>query len=285
MLQDLLLQTVNGALWGILIAMIALGLSLVFGLMGIINVAHGEFYMAGAVVATYIVTATSSFWVALVCAPLICGVGGVVIERVVLRPLEGQLVNSIIVTFGISMVLQQIALLVFGGSPQRVEDPIGVTFSMLGTGYPVYRLVVAGIGIAVMLALYVFLTRTKLGLWVRAVRQDREMAIALGIPVNFVYAFSFGVGAALAAAAGVMASPITAVQFNMGIDIVPLAFMAVIVGGTGRLGGALLAALLLGVLDGWLTVFTLPVVARVLTLLIVSLVLMIRPQGLMGSRL
>ena len=246
MLEEIAIQTINGILWGAIVALIALGLSMAFGMMGIINVAHGEFFMVGAVIATYILAWTSNFWLALLIAPIICGGAGIIIERTLLRPIEGNLVSTVIVTFGISMILRQLALLFFGSAPVRVQDPIGISLTIFGQGYPVYRIFVAIIGLATVVMLHLLIKHTRLGLWVRAVRQDRDFAIALGVPVNVVFAVTFGVGTALASFAGVLASPITAVDFQMGLDILPLAFLAVIVGGMGRVGGTLAASILIG---------------------------------------
>jgi branched-chain amino acid transport system permease protein len=285
-LSALILQVLNGLVWGVCIALIAVGLSLVFGLTEVINFAHGEFFMAGAVVAYYILGGAlgfvDGFWVALIFASIFCGVLGLILERLALRPLEGRVFASIIATFGLSLILQHTALLIFGPSPQRIKDPIDISLSLLGKGFPLYRIVAAAIGAALLAGLGLLIYKTKFGLWMRAVRYDREMAMALGIPVERVYSATFGLGAALAGASGVLVAPITAVEFRMGVDILPLAFMAVIVGGVSSLRGTVLAAILLGVTEGVMSVFTLPIVARVFTLVCASLTLLARPRGMLG---
>lgn len=283
-LNNLGLQVLNGLIWGVCIALIAVGLSLVFGLTEVINIAHGEFYMLGAVLMFYTIAWTQSFWLALFVAPLVCAAVGLFLERLTLRPVEGKVLASIIITFGLSLTIQHIVLLVFGSSPQRIPDPISVTLVVFDKGYPLYRIIVAVLGIALLLGVWLLLYRTLLGLWIRAVKYDREIAAAMGIPVSTVYAFTFCVGAGLAGVAGALMSPITAVEFRMGIDILPLAFMAVIVGGLGSLSifGTLCASLLIGVAEGVLSVFVSPVIARVSTLAILLNVLLIRPQGLFG---
>jgi len=267
-----------------IVALIALGLSLVFGLIEIINVAHGDLFMLGAVLAWYVIQTTDNFWLALATVPLAVGGLGVVVERSVLRPIEHRPIVTILATFGLSLIFQQSVLATFGGSPQRIEEPIRGVIPVLGTFYPGYRLFVALCSLAALGGLWLVLFRTRWGLWMRAVRQDREMALALGIPTPRVYMITFGLGAALAAVGGVLAAPITSLEFQMGLDVLPTAFIVVIIGGLGSLQGTLVAALLLGVLEGLANVFVTPTTARIVSLVVMAVVLFVRPQGLFGRR-
>jgi len=283
-LSLLALGALNGFVWGLILALIALGLTLVFGLLDIINIAHGELFMLGAVLGWYIIQYTGSFWLALVGAPVLAGALGLLIERGVLRPLENQPIITIIATFGLSMIFQQAALWGFGGAAQRLFSPIEGEFAILGFRYPVYRLFVGLSSAVAIVLLWMFLHRVKYGMWMRAVKQDREMALALGIPIHQVYMLTFGLGSALAALGGVLAAPITAVEFRMGVDILPAAFMVVIIGGLGSLGGSLVAAILIGELEGLASVFVTPTTARIFSLVFMSAVLLLRPEGLLARR-
>jgi branched-chain amino acid transport system permease protein len=281
---QLILFGLNGLVWGLIVALIALGLSLVFGLIEIINIAHGDLFMLGAVLGWYMIQRTGSFWLALAVVPVVVGLLGILIERGVLRPIEHKPIITILATFGLSLIFQQSVLATFGGAPQRIEEPIHGTISLVGTYYPVYRLFVAGCALVALAVLWLFLHRTRYGTWMRAVRQDREMAVALGIPSQQVYMVTFGLGAGLAALGGVLAAPVTSLEFQMGLDVLPTAFIVVIIGGLGSLQGTLVAAILLGVLEGLANAFVTPTTARIFSLVIMGVVLLIRPQGMFGRR-
>ncbi|MBI4032559.1 branched-chain amino acid ABC transporter permease [Candidatus Berkelbacteria bacterium] len=273
-----LFQLLNGCVWGLAIALIALGLALIFGLTGVINLAHGEFYMLGAVSGWYLLSWTGSFWLAAALAPFMVSLIGLGVQQMVLRRLSSSPAVTVLVTFGLSLILQHGVLLAFGPSPRRLVAPLAATVDVLGRSYPVYRFVVAGLAVAALTGVALFLRFTLFGLWMRAVHQDREMALALGIPAQRVYLVTFGFGAGLAGLAGVLVAPIIGIEFRMGLDILPLAFMAVIVGGLGNLWGGVRVALLMGVLEGLLTVPLSPLMARVLTLsTLFSLVLLRSP--------
>lgn len=264
-------QALNGVVWGLMVALISVGLSLIFGLTEVINVAHGEFYMLGAVLAWYMAAWTGNLWTAALVAPIAVGGLGLLLERFTLRRIERRPVVTILVTFGLALILQHVVLLVFGPAPRRlVPPPLGVV-SLMGRDYPVYRILVAAAAVVTLTVVATFLRFTRLGLWVRAVQQDQEMALALGIPVGSVYMATFGIGAGLAGLAGVLVAPITAIEFQMGSDILPLAFMAVIVGGLRSLRGTVAASLSLGILEGLFSVGMSPVLARCLTLVTLGL--------------
>ena len=280
MAGQVFLQVLNGFVWGWILALISLGLSLIFGLLQIINIAHGTLYMLGAVFSWYLLQWTGSFWVTLIGAPLLVGLLGMALERTLLRPVEKNPVMTIIATFALLLIFQQTVLLTFGGSARRIPEPFGFQVSLGQFGYSGYRLVVAGIAVVVLAGVWIFLHKTRAGLWIRAVKQDKEMALALGIPVSTVYTLTFGLGACLAALSGVLAAPIVAVDFRMGIDIIISAFIVVIIGGVGSLKGSVISALLVGELIGIASIFLAPTMAQVVALLVMAVILLFRPHGL-----
>jgi branched-chain amino acid transport system permease protein len=279
-----LFQVLNGLVWGLVIALIALGLALIFGIMEVINVAHGSLYMLGAVLAWYVLGATGSFALAVLAAPVAVGALSMVMERVVLRPIENEKVLTIIATTGVMLVLQHSVLATFGGSVQRIATPTPGAVRILGLQYPVYRLVVAGASLAAIGLLWVFLTQTRYGLWLRSVRQDARMATALGIPVGRVYMLAVGLGGALAGLGGVLAAPMVVIQYQMGFDILATVFIVVVIGGFGSLFGAAFTAVLLGMLEGVIAVFTTPTWARIASLVIMGAILLARPEGIFRRR-
>jgi branched-chain amino acid transport system permease protein len=279
----LLILVMNGLVFGLIVALIALGLSIIFGLLDIINVAHGDFFMVGTVLAWVIVTATGNYWVAFLIVPILGLFLGAMIERGVLRPIEDSPALSIVAAFGLSLILQEGVRATFGATPKRILDPIGLTIPVLNLRYEVYRLFAACIAVLAIAGFFLFLHHTKFGTWMRAVRQDREMATAMGVPANRVFVVTFALGTAMAMLGGVVAAPITSVEFRLGLDVLPLCFIAVIVGGLGNLPGTAAAAVLLAVMEGVITSFAAPTTARIVSLLLMSIVLLLRPQGLFAK--
>jgi branched-chain amino acid transport system permease protein len=280
MMHTLLLLGLNGLIWGLIIALIALGLSVIFGLLDVINIAHGDFFMVGTVLAWFTLEATGSFWLGFITAPLIGFLLGALIQRVVIQPIGNVAGLSIVATFGLSLILQESVRITFGPTPRRILPPIQTTIPLFGIEYEVYRLFAAAVAVVALLGFFVFLNHTKLGTWMRAVRHDRDTAIAMGIPAQRIYIFTFAIGFALAAFGGAVAAPITTVDFRGGVDILPFCFMAVIIGGLGNLAGTAAAAVLLAFLEGVIQSFADPTVARIASLVLMSTVLLLRPQGL-----
>jgi branched-chain amino acid transport system permease protein len=282
-ISNLAVAILNGVIWGMIMALIALGLNMIFGLLHIINMAHGVLYMLGAVVAWYFIDLTGNFWIALILAPVVVGAIGMALERGLLRSIEDKPIITIICTFGIMLAVQHLVFMTFGGTPRRINIPIEGRFQLFDLQYPLMRVVIALISIGVMIALWFLLNKTKYGLWMRAVVQDREMAVALGIPVNRVYMWTFVLGSALAAFSGVLAAPIVYVDFMMGREILIMAFIIVIVGGMGNLEGSVLAAIIISLIQGVGSLFVPPAMATVFSLAFMIIVLLFRPQGLFGE--
>ncbi len=283
-MELVILLAMNGLFWGLIVALIALGLSIIFGLLDIINVAHGDFFMVGAVLAWTMIQHIDNFWLAFIIVPLVGLLLGAVVERIVMRPIENSASLSIVAAFGLSLIIQESVRATFGATPKRILDPIGITVPFFDTSYDVYRFVAALISVIAIGAFFLFLHKTKFGTWMRAVRQNREMAVAMGVPSNIVFMVTFGLGTGLAMLGGVVAAPITSVEFRLGLDVLPICFIAVIIGGLGNLPGTAAAAVLLCFMEGVVTSFTEPTTARIVSLVLMSVVLLLRPEGIFAER-
>ena len=279
----LVLALLEGTVGALVLALTALGLSLVFGVMRIVNVAHGEFFMLGAVVTWYVSAATGSFLLALVAAPAVVGAIAVLADRLVLGRIGYEPESTIVATIGLLYILQQLVLTVYGPYARPVPAPIYFRVDFPWFGYSGYKLIVAAVAAALVAATWVALARTRFGLYMRATQQDREIAQAFAVPVNRVYTMAFGVGAGLAAVAGALIVPIQQAHYLMGQDALLLSFVVVILGGLGSLRGTLVAALLVGLSDGVISVLFSPTLAKIVATLLVALVLAVRGRGLFGE--
>lgn len=300
----LLLATLEGAVGAAVLALTAVGLSLVFGVMRVVNVAHGEFYMLGAVLAWVVATSIGGhpalgFLGALLIAPLIAALLAVLADIIVLKRVNYDPEATIVATIGLLYIMQQGALMWYGPEARAVEPPfnqrIPIPWAEWGENglewyYPwglsitSYKLFVIAAALVILLALWVLLTKTRIGLVMRATQLDSDTATTFGIPVERVYALVFGLGAGLAALAAVLIVPITQAHYLMGGDPLLLSFIVVIIGGLGSIRGTLVAALLIGMSDGIISVFFSPTLAKILATLLVALVLVFRPQGLYGKK-
>ncbi len=283
-MSDGVILVTNGLVWGLIVALIALGLSIIFGLLDVINVAHGDFFMLGTVLAWTIIQLTGNFWLAFLIVPVL-GFGlGAVMERVVMRPIMDIAALSIVATFGLSLIFQEMVRATFGATPKRILDPIGITFPFYGFDYQVYRVFAAVVAVIAIGLFFLYLYKTKFGTWMRAVRHDRMTAISMGVPSNRVFSMTFAIGTALAMLGGVVAAPITTVEFRLGLDVLPLCFMAVIIGGLGNLPGTAAAAVLLAVMEAFIISFAEPTTARIVSLIIMCVVLLLRPKGIFARK-
>jgi branched-chain amino acid transport system permease protein len=284
----LLLATLEGLVTAAVLALTALGLSLVFGVMRVVNVAHGEFYMLGAVVAWWVAAMLGihpavGFIAALVIAPLVVGAVAVTAERLVLRRLDYNPEATIVATIGLLYIIQQLALTFYGADARPVPPPFNIRIQLPWFGYSAYKLTVIAASAVVLLACWFVLTRTRIGIVMRATQYDRETAQAFGIPVDRVYAVVFALGAMLAAIAAVLVVPISQAHYLMGRDPLLLSFIVVIIGGLGSLRGTVVAAILIGLSDGIVSMFFSPTLAKIIATMAVALVLVFRPQGLFGT--
>ncbi|RVT90632.1 branched-chain amino acid ABC transporter permease [Rhodovarius crocodyli] len=246
-------QLLNGLQLGVMLFLLAAGLTLVFGIMGVINLAHGSLYMVGAFGAAVTAQVTGSWWLALLGGLLAAGVTGLLMELVVLRRLYARdHLDQVLATFGLILFFNQLMVLLFGRQPRFVALPAWFTGSVEiipGVPYPSYRLLIIAVGLAVAAGLYVLIQRTRVGMLVRAGATHREMVRALGVDIRLLYTLVFGLGALLAGLAGIMAGPVFNVQIGMGEQILIQTFVVVVIGGIGSVRGALFGALLVGVVD------------------------------------
>lgn len=284
----LLLATLEGLVTAAVLALTALGLSLVFGVMRIVNVAHGEFFMLGAVLAWAVATALGAhpaigFVAALIVAPLVVGAIALLSERLVLRRLNYDPEATIVATIGLLYIIQQLALSFYGPEARPVTPPFSYRVLLPWFGYSGYKLSIIAASGLLLVATWLVLTRTRIGLVMRATQYDREMAQAFAIPVERVYAGVFALGAMLAAFAAVLIVPISQAHYLMGQDPLLLSFIVVIIGGLGSLRGTVVAALLIGLSDGIVSMFFSPTLAKLIATLAVAMVLVFRPQGLFGT--
>ncbi len=281
MLEQILIQTINGIVVGMILALVASGLTLIFGIMDVVNFAHGELFMLGAYVGAITLASTGNFWLALVAAALVVAVLGAAIHVTTLRPLLGRdPLNTILATFGVSLVLQNYALWQFGPVPRKIQEPITGYFTLFYLDYPWYRIMIALLSAAIIGGLWLFLKFSTYGVWIRATTQDRLMAQAMGIPVPRVLTIVFAIGAGMAAASGVLFGPLVGVNHAMGLDWVLKAFIVVVVGGMGNLGGSIAAAIFISLMEAYASLWVSPAQAIIVSFVVLILTLLIRPTGL-----
>ena len=282
--EQILIQAVNGLVSGMILALVASGLTLIFGIMDVVNFAHGELFMLGAYVGTTTLVATGSFWAALVVASVLIGLLGAALQMTTLRPLLGRdPLTTILATFGISLVLQNYALWQFGPVARKIQEPFRGQFTLFYLSYPWYRLLIALLSAVLIGALWLFLKYGKYGIWIRATTQDRVMASAMGIPVPLVHTGVFAIGAAMAAASGVLFGPLVGVNHAMGLDWVLKAFIVVVVGGMGNLGGSIAASIFISLLEAYASIWVSPSQAVIVSFVVLILTLLFRPTGLFAT--
>jgi branched-chain amino acid transport system permease protein len=298
-------QLLNGLQFGVMLFLLAAGLTLIFGIMGVINLAHGSIYMVGAYAGTWVAMATGSFLLGVLAALAAAALAGAAMEFLIVRRLyKRDPLDQVLATFALILIFNQFVTLLFGRQPLFASMPplLGGSVQLLpGLVYPVYRLAIIVVGLLVALGLYLMINRTRIGMLVRAGSTNREMVRALGVDIRMLYTVVFGLGALLAGLAGVMAGPILAVQVGMGEQILITTFVVVVVGGVGSIRGAFFASLLLGVVDTLLRAYLPSMLRHVMAVseadalgsgiasmgiyLLMAVVLLIRPKGLFASNL
>jgi branched-chain amino acid transport system permease protein len=296
-------QSLNGLQFGLMLFLLAAGLTLVFGIMDMINLAHGSLYMLGAFMASTFVQLTGSFTAGVLLAVPATAVLGMILEMSVLRTLYARdHLSQVLATFALILIINELTRLVWGSDaalpgPAALSGPVEL---LPGLRYPAYRLLIIAVGLGVALLLYVLVTQTRVGMRVRAGASNREMALAMGVDIKTLFTLVFGVGAALCALAGAMLAPLFAVQVGMGENILILAFVVIVIGGIGSIRGALVGAVLVGVVDTIGRAFLPialgaffqprvasaagPALASVMIYLIMAVVLYFRPKGLFPAR-
>lgn len=281
----LALQLFTGIALGAIYALLAIGLSLIFGMLTVVNFAHGAFFMVGAFLGVYFTGLTGSFWLGLVIAPLVVGAVGLVVERFLVRPLYGRGIDyPLLLTYGLSYVLIEAIRVLFGIEGVPTSTPVALRGAVdLGFGYfPLYRLFLIGATAVVVAALWLFLEKTRYGLIVRAGSRDGDICRVLGVDISRVWLMVFGIGCAIAGLSGVLAAPTRAVNPEMGVHVLAESFVVTVVGGMGSLVGAVVAGLLVGVVFAMTSLFA-PDLAELSIFVLMALVLLLRPQGMFGK--
>jgi branched-subunit amino acid ABC-type transport system permease component len=279
--DQILIQTLNGLVNGMILALVASGLTLIFGIMDVVNFAHGDLVMLGGFVGATTIATTGSFWLALVAAAVTIALFGAALQVSTLRPLLGRdPLTTILATFGISLVLQKYALWQFGTTARQIREPISGRFALFYLEFPWYRIFAALFAAALIGLLYLFLKHGTYGIWIRATMQDRIMASAMGIPVPRMHTAVFAIGAAMAAVSGVVFGPLAGVTQTMGFDFTLRAFIVVVVGGMGNLGGSILASIFISLLEAYASIVVSPAQAVIVSFVVLILTLLFRPTGL-----
>jgi branched-chain amino acid transport system permease protein len=280
-IEQILIQIINGLVNGMILALVASGLTLIFGIMDIVNFAHGDLFMLGAYIGTTVFFTTGNFWLALVGSVLLMALLGAALQMTALRPLVGRdSLTTILATFGISLVIQNYALWQYGPVPRRIVEPVTAHFQLFYLEYPWYRLLVALLSATMIGGLWLFMKYGKQGIWIRATTQDRVMAAAMGIPVPWVHTAVFAIGAAMAAASGVLFGPLVGVNHAMGFDFTLKGFVVVVVGGMGNLGGSILASIFVSLLESLASIWVSPAQAVIVSFVALIITLLFRPTGL-----
>ena len=297
-------QSLNGFQFGVFLFLISAGLTLVFGIMNLVNLAHGSLYMIGAYFAAIAYQWSGSFLVAIIVALPASFGAGLLLETVVLRTLyERDHLDQVLATFGLLLFFNQLVIVLFGPESQPLFPPQALSGSVEiipGAPYPVYRLVIIAAGLAVALFLYLLITRTRIGMLIRAGASNRAMAGALGVDIKLLFLMVFGLGAALAGLSGIMAGPILSVEPGMGEDMLILSFVVIVIGGIGSVRGAFVASIVVGMVEtlGRSVIPLLlmqfltsdaantagPALASMLIYILMAGVLFFRPQGLFPAR-
>ena len=278
------IQFLNGLSIATILVLISLGLAVIFGMLGIINLAHGEFFMLGA----YSVATTTSLglspWWGIAISPLLVGAVGILAQQTIIRPLYRRPIDTLLATWGLSIVIRQIVRLTYGPGQMMAGSVVTGSTHVFGVAYPTFRLVIIGVTTVVLIATFLLYFRSDFGLRIRMVIADRQTASALGVNTASTDMWAFGIAASLVGFAGAMMSPLIVVNPDMGLEFLSRAFLVVIVGGIGHLYGVIAGGVAIGGAEAALSFFLRPVVAQVLVVLFAILLIRIRPQGIVGSR-
>jgi branched-chain amino acid transport system permease protein len=282
---DLFLQQLfTGLALGSVFVLLALGLSLIFGLLTIVNFAHGQFYMLGAYAGVFFLALTGNFWLALLAVPLAVGALGMLCERFLIRPLYGRGIDyPLVLTFGLGLMLLESVRMIAGteGVPFSTPPALAGAVDLGFFFFPKYRLFLIGVTALLLIALWLFLEKTTYGLIIRAGARDPEIVEVLGVDISRVWLIVFGIGIGIAGLAGLLAAPTRGVFPEMGIDVLVEAFVITVVGGMGSLIGAVVAGVLVGVTFSF-TAFYFPEMAQISMFILMGVVLILRPRGLFG---
>ena len=278
-----LVQLLNAAQYGLLLFLLSSGLTLIFGIMGVINLAHGSFYMVGAYLAYWLAKLTGNLWLAIPIGTVISlGIGGLLETTIISRLYRRDHLYQVLITFGLILIFEELRSILFGNDVHGVTIPAALNYSIPLTdtlSYPVYRLFVTGVCLIIAALLYWVIYKTRIGMMIRAGNSNREMAASLGVNVPLLFAWVFAVGTALAGVAGAVAAPISSVFPGMGNQILIICFVVVVIGGIGSINGAMIASLAIGLADTLGKVIAAEYSA-IAVYLVMALILLWRPQGI-----
>ena len=281
--MELLIQLLNGIQYGLLLFLLASGLTLIFGILGVLNLAHGSFYMVGAYLAFWLTERTGSLWAAIPIGLVIVFLLGLLLERGLFSRLyQRDHLHQVLLTFGLILIFEELRSVLLGDDVHGVPVPALLSQSIPLTetlSYPIYRLFISGVCLAIAAGMYAVVQKTKVGMMIRAGSTNREMVQSLGINIGLLYTLVFAVGVTLAGLAGMIAAPVSSVFPGMGNQIIIICFVVAIIGGIGSVKGALVAALMIGIADT-VGVVLLPEFSGVAVYLLMAVVLLWRPQGL-----
>ncbi len=280
----MLFAALDGLNYVLVIALVAMGLVVVFGLMNVINLAHGELFLLGAYTRSITEMLGGSFWLGLLLAPLILALVGLAIEELVVRHVYHRFLDTILATWGLSIAIKQAVVLAFGPQSRTASPPVDFAVEIFGAPYPAYRLFVMAVSVAVIAGTFLLFFRTRFGLTARAVIANRRMASCLGIDTRRLDRLTFAFGAALAGLAGAVMAPLMSVDPQMGLGFLVPAFLAILVGGTGHLAGVLAGSVLVGGTDTVIARLWSPVVAQIVVFTLAIIVIRLFPRGIVGGR-
>ncbi len=282
-LENFLIQLLNSVQYGLLLFMLAAGLTLIFGIMGVVNLAHGSFYMVGAYLAWWLSSKLGSLALAIVVGAALAVILGLLLEKLLFRHFyHRDHLDQVLLTFGLIYIFEESRSLLWGDDVHGVDIPSQLAASIPLTdtlSYPVYRLFMSGVCIALAIGLYLLISRTRLGMKIRAGAFNRDMTEALGINIRRIHAIVFALGVGLATVAGMIAAPISSVYPNMGSQVLIMCFVVVVIGGIGSVRGALISALLVGLVDTFGKVLV-PALSGMLVYMLMAAVLLWKPEGL-----
>jgi urea transport system permease protein len=274
----------NAAFLVSVLGLVALGLGVIYGLLGVINMAHGEFVALGAYAAYLVTSSGAPYWLALLLAPVLGLIVGMVLQEGLIRHLVQRPLDAILVTLGLSLIFQQLLQTIFGAAPRGVPNPTPGTITVLGASFPVFRVITIFASVIIIGGAVAFFAKTEFGMVVRAILQNRDAASVNGINPRRYNLWAFGIGAALAAIAGALLAPSTNVVPQMGVVYIAPAFVAVILGGSGRLLGVLAGAAFMGLLETSIGAYTSQTAARAAVLILAVIAIRLRPNGLLPEK-
>ena len=283
-MEQLFVLVLDASNYILVIILVAMGLVIIFGLMNVINMAHGELFLLGAYTLVAVERAGGGFWIGLALAPVVVGIAGLVIEELVIRHVYHRFIDTILATWGLSIAIKQAVVVIFGPASHTVATPLPQAVEIMGLDYPVYRLFIMAVSLTVIFGTFWLFFRTRFGLTARGVIANRAMAASLGINTRRLDRATFAFGAALAGLAGAVMAPIMSVDPHMGLGFLVPAFLSILVGGAGHLAGTLVGASVIGGTDTLAANIWSPVVAQIIVFTMAIVVIRLFPRGIVGGR-